>query len=394
MQSHTIQQSIVACALLVMSTVMALAGIDLVLAAIPSLPQLLGGDISQAQSVLATFSAGTAVGLIVFGELSHRFAQSRLLLLSLSAYALVSLVASFSSSITELIAWRFLQGLSSACAAVVAPGIIRTLFSEQGAMRALGLLSSVESLTPAFAPIIGIFLFQAFGWQGSFWVTAVVVALLVFAMAMLRRVIPNQVGAMQVDSYFSLLRNRRYWCYALSQSTALAGLLVYVFGAPTVITLTMGGTMFDFVVMQLLGISTYIVASNTSAILAKRFGANTVIVAGSWLSLFGATGLLAYAVLGHNQPWALWLLFIPMNMGLGFKTPPCFYRALVAAKGNDARASAILILAIMALTALGTVAVAPFIEKGLVSITAGAWLITAVSVLALYVFPRLPQQLD
>ena len=70
---HTQSQSRITFALLVCGTVLGLAGIDLVLPAIPSLPMSISGSIESAQLVLATFAAGTAVGLLIFGELGARF---------------------------------------------------------------------------------------------------------------------------------------------------------------------------------------------------------------------------------------------------------------------------------------------------------------------------------
>ena len=54
--------------LVALGTVVALAGTDLVLPAIPSLPEHLGGDLQPSQWVLAAFAAGTGVGLLVYGE--------------------------------------------------------------------------------------------------------------------------------------------------------------------------------------------------------------------------------------------------------------------------------------------------------------------------------------
>ena len=136
---------------------MALAGTDLVLPAIPSLPSYLGGNASTAQLVLAAFTGGSAIGLIAFGELANRVNQTYLLIGSLAAYATLSFCASFASDIESLIAWRFVQGLSCACAAVVAPGIIRSLFSEHGAVKAMGILSSVEAWRPRWPPLPGFF---------------------------------------------------------------------------------------------------------------------------------------------------------------------------------------------------------------------------------------------
>ena len=60
-------------ALIIAGTILGLAGTDLVLPAVPTLPEYIKGTLSQAQLVLAAFTGGTAIGLLVFGELGARY---------------------------------------------------------------------------------------------------------------------------------------------------------------------------------------------------------------------------------------------------------------------------------------------------------------------------------
>ena len=371
--------ALLVCGLLVCSSLVALAGTDLVLPAIPELPSQLGGDASSGQYVLAAFAAGVGLGLIAFGELGAWIRQSLLLVMSLTAYGVISLLAAHAVDIQQLITLRFFQGFTSACAAVVAPGIIRALFDESGALRALGILGSIESLAPAIAPIIGVWLLAQYGWPGSFLLTAY----LAFALALLTlisfRYIPNVDGTQNPAAYLKLLINRPYLRYASSYALALSGLLVFVFGAPVVIVQSMEGELRHFIIMQLIGISTFILAANTSQRLVARYGSNRVITGGALLSLLGAASMTIYGLFGARTPQVLYLLFIPLNMGLGFRGPPSFYQALVASEGDDARASALLILFVMLFTASGTALVAQWIDSGLLPVAIVAFGLTLMS---------------
>ena len=57
------------CLILVCGTVLGLSGIDLILPAVPSIPRTLGGNEVTGQMVIAAFVIGTAIGLLVFGNL-------------------------------------------------------------------------------------------------------------------------------------------------------------------------------------------------------------------------------------------------------------------------------------------------------------------------------------
>lgn len=377
-------------ALLACCTVLGLAGIDLVLPAVPGLPDALGGTLGMAQLVLAAFAAGTGIGLLLFGELGARRDHRSLLFWALVSYALLSWLGSVATSLPQLVALRFFQGIAASCAAVVTPGMLRALFPEQAALRALGVLGSVESLAPAVAPLIGVWLLALAGWQASFQVTAVLALVLAIGVALLRRAMPR-VSGNAAGGYWDLLCNLAFQRYALSQGLSVGALLVFVFGMPTVITVGLGRTIQDFIIMQVLGISTFILAANLSSHVVAWMGAEATIFRGSLLSAAGALAMLVYALAGGRDITVVWLLFLPFNMGIGFRGPPGFYRALQASGGDDARASALVILFIMLVTAGGTVLVAPAITDGLAPLALAA---LAPALFSLVVLWRLPRASD
>ncbi|MEZ6002023.1 MFS transporter [Hyphomonas sp.] len=376
-------------ALLLLGTTLGLAGTDLVLPAVPGLPEVLGGSAAMAQLVLAAFVAGGCVGLILFGELGARVDQRRLLIGSLIAYALVSLACALAPSLPALVGLRFLHGFSGAAAAVFAPGMIRAMFSEAGAVRALGVMGSVESLVPALAPVAGVWLLAVWGWTSSFFMIAalsLIVALLVRALGSSLPVPPPTRGK---GSYIRLLSNATYLRYALSQACTLGGLLIFVFGAPAMMTKALGLSLNDFILMQVTGIAFFILTSNLAGRLADMFGPERMILTGSATSAFGLIGLAIYGLNGGMNALVITLLFVPVNLGLGLRGPPGFFRAILASDGDDARGAALVILFILSTTATGTAAAAPFVTAGLAplaSVAAGA---SCLSVLLLLVLPKL-----
>ncbi|MGK0374905.1 MAG: MFS family permease [Arenicella sp.] len=375
-------------ALLVCGTVLGLAGIDLVLPAIPSLPSAISGSLESAQLVLASFAAGTAIGLLVFGELGARFDQRWLLIGSLLLYASMSYLAGQAESINELVAIRWFQGLTSAAAAVFAPGMIRSMFDQRGAIKAIGLMGSIESLTPALAPVAGAWLLTFTDWRASFYITAALAMLLTIAITFFGGTLLSSRSQLKKQqkhkaSYFSLFANREFMRQGLSHACTLGGLLIFVFGAPTVIITSMDGDLSNFVIMQLIGISLFIISANLSARLVTRFGSAEMINIGSSLTAFGCLAIYLFSLFGDGDPRWLWLLFAPVNLGLGLRGPPGFYQAVVAAGENDSRGAALLILFILGIAAAGTALVAPFISQGLMPLSAAAATVTVGSVVIL-----------
>lgn len=383
----TAQRHPLSFALIASGTILGLAGTDLVLPAVPSLPGILGGTLERAQLVLAAFTAGAAAGLLLFGELGARFDQQRLLIGSLLVYAAISALCGMSGSLDTLIALRFVQGAAGAAPAVFAPGRLRVLYGDQGAVRAIGLIGSIEALAPALAPIAGLWLLQSFGWRSSFDALAILAALVALADFALRDRLPHVVMGRGGGGYWRILTHWPFLRFALSHAFTLGALLVIVFGAPTVFVNALAGTLGYFIVMQICGIAAFALAANSVGRLVPRFGAEWLILTGTLLAAFGAVGIFAYGLAGGTRIAVVILLFLFVNLGLGVRGPPGFHAAIVAAE-DDARGAALVMVAILLTTALGTAAVAPFIRHGLVAIGAGGALLACAAVGVLVVGGR------
>ena len=90
------------------------------------------------------------------------------------------------------------------------------------------------------------------------------------------------------------------------------------------------------------------------------------------------------ALAGNDSIPLLWFFFVFVNLGLGIRGPVGFFYALAASGVNESRGSALVVFFIMLITAVGTAAVAPFIETGLRPVAiAGAILGVASSVILL-----------
>lgn len=391
------ERSALAMVLITIGTVCALAATDLVLPAVPMLPTVVPGTAEAAQWVLAAFSLGTGAGLLIFGELGARFRIVDLLIGSLFAFAVLSVLATLAESLVQMSVLRFFQGLSASAPAVYAPVMVKSLYDETRAVAMIGRIGSIESMAPAIAPVIGAVLLGLYGWRSSFYLVAVLAAAMALGW-LSAPTLRQQFGRLPqaAGGYAALLRNATFVRYALSQACNLGGLLTIVFSAPKIIASSMGGALSDFVTMQLMGITLYVIAANTTGVFARWWGDEHTILYGSVLSAVGSLGLIAVAIFAGTSIPLLWACFLLVNLGLGIRGPVGFYKALVAAGSNDARGAALMILFVMLVAAGGTAAVATVIEQGLLPLSLVASAILWGSVLLLLALPALaprpPQQ--
>ena len=378
--------SLLSMLLIAAGPVCGLAATDLILPAIPMLPSVLDGTAEVAQWVLAAFALGTGVGLLIFGELGSRYRIIDILVFALFAFAGLSLVATLTGSLVEMSIVRFFQGLAASAPAVYAPVMVKRLFSEARAVVMIGRIGSIESMAPAIAPIIGAALLSLYGWQSSFYVVAVVatgLAVIWLSTPRLRSGLSRLDRS--EDGYFALLRDATFLRYAISQACTLGALLIIVFAAPKVITSSLGGNLSDFIVMQVLGITFFVIAANMTGTFTRWWGDENSITIGSALTGVGCVAILIMAASGIRSIPLLWTLFALVNLGLGVRGPVGFYKALMAAGSNESRGSGLVVFFVMLVTAVGTAAVAPFIEVGLlpVAIVAAATAVASVLFLSL-----------
>lgn len=378
-------------ALIVCGTVLGIAGTDLILPAIPSLPAALGGTAERAQLVLATYVLGTMIGLLAFGELGARRDPRRLLVWSLALFGLTSLVAVFVTSLELLIVIRFTQGAFGAGPAVFAPGFINGMYPQDRAPHAFARLYSIESLTPALAPVAGVWLLSVGGWTLSFSILAVLGLVVAVVFLVAGQSLPVKQDAETHQSYLVILANRRFLRHAISQSFSLGGLLIFVFGAPAVLTGPLGLTLTHFVILQITGISMFILGANISTWLANRFGTEHVILTGTSLLAAAFVLILVYALAGGVSLFVLVPLWMLVNLGFGARGPIGFNQAILASAGDHSRAAALVIAGILVTSAVGTAIVAPFITIGLWPLALGGTVITLLAVAALVMLGDRPQ---
>jgi len=390
-EARTSRERMLACLIVIIATLSTMVSIDLVLPAIPTLPSLLGGDPQAAQYVLATYMGGSSIGLILFGSIAHRFDARKLLAWSLLAYAIVSALAALSTDIWTLNAIRVVQGATSAGAAVLPAPMLRRLFSDTGAVRAISVIGSIQSLVPGLAPLIGAWLLHVSGWQASFIVPAVLgglVSIVIFLKPSLLPANPQMQAGQTRGGYWALLRNRPYLRYALSHSLILGGLITFVFSAPYIMVETMGGTVEAFVLFQLLSVAMFVVTSNLAGVFVHRWGPERLVTIGTLMVGASAIALLVYAFAGGSSIVVLLFIMLPVPGGLGLRGGVGFVKSLAASAPDEGRGSAALMLAITLLPTIGTALVAPFIQFGLPALAIAFAVITLPAIAAIYLLPR------
>ncbi|TDE14071.1 MFS transporter [Jiangella asiatica] len=153
--------------------------------ALPRIIADLGGNQDQYTWVVtATLLAATATTPI-WGKLADRMSKKLLVQLSISVFAIGSILAGFSQNTEALIGFRVLQGLGLGGLQALVQIVMASMVSPRERGRYMGYFGAVMAVATVGGPLLGGFLVDsALGWRWCFWVGAPVA---VVALVLLQR---------------------------------------------------------------------------------------------------------------------------------------------------------------------------------------------------------------
>lgn len=374
-------------------TGVSMAAMDLYLPAVPALQTGLDISVTLAQATIAVYLVGLAGAQLLWGELLNRLGPRRCLQLGLALLALTSLGCALAPGVEVLLAMRLLQGVAAAAATVVAPTVVRATLGEGDVVRGIAAISMVEAIVPAAGPVLGALMLQVTDWRGTFWVLA---ALPLLVLPWVVRIAPRRLPGLDLAhdaGYLAILRNRVYLRLALSHALCIGALLTFLASAPQLLQHTLGLGSEAFALLQVLSVGSFMLGASQSGRLARRLGHARIVRLGNALQIGACSAALAAAwagQLGYAGVAAWWMCFC---LALALRGPATFVDALAVPPAQMGRATALLVLALLAAGALGTQAVAPFLggAGSAVPVFTGVLLQLLASAALVWRYPALPR---
>lgn len=214
--------------------------IDMYLPSFPTIVEDYQTEASLVQISLTTCLLGLGLGQLIIGPMSDVQGRRKPLLIFLVLYLLASLTCSFAPNIYTFIASRFVQGFAAAGGLVISRAVVRDVYSGKELTKFFSLLMLVGNLGPIVAPIVGGGVLAFTNWSGVFVVLAGVGLILFLVVSFkMEETLPkeNRVPSnfkQVVSNFGSLLKDRQFTGYALTQGFIIAGIFAYVSGIPFV----------------------------------------------------------------------------------------------------------------------------------------------------------------
>lgn len=214
--------------------------IDMYLPSFPTIVEDYHTNASLVQISLTTCLLGLGLGQLVIGPMSDVQGRRKPLLIFIILYLLASLTCAISPNIYMFIASRFVQGFAAAGGLVISRAVVRDLYSGKELTKFFALLMLVGNLGPIVAPIVGGGILAFTNWTGVFFVLACVGLILFLTVTWkleetlpVEKRVPSNFKQV-VKNFGSLLKDRQFAGYALTQGFIIAGIFAYVSGIPFV----------------------------------------------------------------------------------------------------------------------------------------------------------------
>ena len=214
--------------------------IDMYLPSFPAIVDSFDTTASLVQVSLTASLLGIGLGQLIIGPMSDIRGRKKPLLIALIVYFISSLLCAFAPSIGFFIAARFIQGLAASAGIVLSRAVVRDVYSGRELTKFFALLMLINNLAPILAPVLGGGILAFTNWTGVFMVLSMI-GFLLFIIVLWRMDetlpvdmrVPSNLSH-TLKNFLSLLKNRQFMGYALSQGFIMAGIFAYVAGTPFV----------------------------------------------------------------------------------------------------------------------------------------------------------------
>src|SRR6266566_7324836 len=138
--------------------------------ALPAIKSDLGIGTSELEWVVTAYALTFAVLLLTGGKLGDLYGRRLIFTIGLVVFTLSSLFCGLSSSATELIAARSVQGVGAALMMPATLSIISATFAVRERGTAIGIWAGVSAMALAIGPLLGGIITEHISWNWIFYV--------------------------------------------------------------------------------------------------------------------------------------------------------------------------------------------------------------------------------
>jgi MFS transporter, DHA1 family, multidrug resistance protein len=190
------------------------------------------------QQSISVYLVAYALMSVFHGPISDAVGRKPVILWGVLAFIGASIGCALSESLTQLLVFRALQGMSAGAGLIVGRAIIRDCLDGDDAQRLMSHITMIFGIAPAVAPVVGGWILGWSDWRTIFWFLAVFSLVLMVLTAVWlpeTHAKANRV-ALKLRTLYegnkAILSNRRFLLLAFAGSFNFGALFLYIASAP------------------------------------------------------------------------------------------------------------------------------------------------------------------
>ncbi|MHA1571931.1 MAG: multidrug effflux MFS transporter, partial [Alphaproteobacteria bacterium] len=281
----------------------------------------------RVQLTLSVYMIGFAISQMIYGPLSDRYGRRPMILTGIAVFGIASLASTGTTTIEQLLFWRFVQALGAASGVVLGRAVVRDVFGRHDSARMLAYVMTAMALAPLLAPILGGVLADAFGWRATFWAllgyAVIAFGAIVWLLPESNKTLSPTASAPRaiLATYGTMLRHREYMGYVLTMTLLFSGLFAYISGSSFVLITVMDLTPKAFGLAFGASALGYGAGSQISGRMVHRLGIERLCLWGSVLAALSGITMAVLALAGMATPIAVVAPMVGVMLGIGMASP-------------------------------------------------------------------------
>lgn len=282
--------------------------LDSYLPSLPAIQSQFSLTNAATQWTLTDYLLGFSLSQLIYGPLSDRYGRRRIMLSGMSIFFFGSLICSLASSPMILFFSRFIAGVGAGACGVLNRAIASDSFKGAEFSRAWSYTTTTLVLTLVFAPVLGGFVQDYFGWRGNFILATGFVAMVsLLAWQFLPETLHVHLPASSftfrrvMADYQRILFSRSFLLGTLCYTFAFSGLILYFQLSPLLYMNVMGLTSIQYGWSSLVIAFSYLIGGFIVNYFSRYLSLSSLIVLGACLLMSGGVLMVIGNCLKHVE---------------------------------------------------------------------------------------------
>jgi DHA1 family bicyclomycin/chloramphenicol resistance-like MFS transporter len=273
--------------------------LDILLPSYPAIANEFDQSVAEIAATISFFILVFAVSQLIVGPLSDRFGRKLVLIAGLAIVLVSVLACALAKNFNAFFICRMVQAVGCSTF-VLSQALIQDLLRAEDRQRARIFLVTVSGVFIASAPLLGAYMQEIFGWQGSFYLSAFIAVYLIVQVFLTLR---NNVGSTGLDlksiymPYVKIINHKGFMLYWCMSGIAFSCHFSFIIVSPIIFFEYMGLTSYQYsYVLLAYGVS-YIFGGVVAGGLRCRISLDSQIAFGFILIMISGVLLIFFVVL-------------------------------------------------------------------------------------------------